>query len=218
LDAAIGRLLAALDQQGLRDNTLVVFFSDNGASGREGGSNRPFRAGKATVFEGGIRTLCLLRWPGHIKADTVSQQPLAAQDLFPTLAAAVGITVKNAAKLDGKNLWEPLRSGQVQDRGSFVIAGTDFALFDGDWKLIETSDGKRSLYQLAKDPSETTNQLIQEADIAQRLGTKLDEVKRDLPTVSVRSRPGPGGPGAGQGRPPPRRVGPGRVSNENSPR
>ena len=98
LDAAIGRILAALDKQGLRDNTLVVFFSDNGASGREGGSNGPFRAGKATVFEGGIHTPCLMRWPGQIKAGTASQQPLAVQDLFPTLAAAVGVTVKEGAE------------------------------------------------------------------------------------------------------------------------
>jgi len=144
LDVAIGRILTALDKQRLRDNTLVVFFSDNGAGG-QGGSNGLFRGGKDTVFEGGIHTPCLMRWPGRITAGTVSQQPVAVQDLFPTLTAAVGVPVTNALKLDGKNLWEPLRSGRVQERGPFVIAGTDFAILDGDWKLIETADGKRSL-------------------------------------------------------------------------
>jgi len=207
LDTAIGRVLTSLDKQELRDNTLVVFFSDNGAGGREGGSNGPFRAGKGTVFEGGIHVPCLMRWPGHIKADTVSQQPLAAQDLFPTLAAAAGVPVKDAPKLDGKNIWDPLCSGRVQDRGAFVIAGTDFAIFDGDWKLIETSDGKRSLYQIAKDPGETTDLYSSSADIARRLEATLAEVKKDLPAVRVRPRPGPGnrrgagGPGVGRSEP-----------------
>ena len=217
MDVAIGRILAALDKQGLRENTLVVFFSDNGAGG-QGGSNGSFRGGKDTVFEGGIHTPCLMRWPGHIKAGTVSQQPVAVQDLFPTLTTAVGVPVTNAPKLDGLNLWEPLRSGQVQDRGPFVIAGTDCAIFDGDWKLIETSDGKRSLYQLAKDPSETTDLLARETDIAQRLGAKLAEVKKDLPAVRSRPRPGPGGPGSGQGRPLLRGAGPGRIPDTASPR
>ncbi|MCY2996316.1 MAG: sulfatase-like hydrolase/transferase [Planctomycetota bacterium] len=208
LDAAIGRILAALDKQELRDNTLVVFFSDNGASGREGGSNGPFRAGKATVFEGGIHTPCLMRWPGQIQAGTATRQPLAVQDLFPTLAAAAGVTVKEASHLDGKNLWELLRSGQVQDRGPLVIAGTDIAILDGDWKLIETSDGQRALYQITQDPGETRDRYANSVEITQRLEAELARVKQDLPAVRVRPHPGPGsggrpgGPGIGGSKPP----------------
>ena len=216
LDGAIGRILAALDKQGLRDNTLVVFFSDNGASGREGGSNAPLRGGRSTMFEGGIRMPCLLRWPGHIQAGGLSQQPMAVHDLFPTLAAAAGVPVKDALKLDGKNLWGPLHDGVVQDRSCFVIAGTDFALFDSDWKLIETADGKRSLYQIAKDPGETNDLLTEQTAIAQRLGAKLADVKEELPEVRVRPRPGPGGPGSGKKRPPPPGGGPGRTLNEDA--
>ena len=196
MDASIGRILEALDKQGLRDNTIVVFFSDNGAD--ENGSNGPFRSGKGRVFEGGIRTPCLLRWPGRIKAGAASRQALAVQDLFPTLAAAAGVAVKDAAKLDGKNLWEALRSGRMQDHGTFVIAGTDFALFDGDWKLIETSDGKRSLYQLAKDPGEKNDLYARTPDVARRLEARLAEIKKNLPAVHNPPPPGPGGRG---GRP-----------------
>ena len=217
LDASIGRILAVLDKQGLRGHTLVVFFSDNGAGG-QGGSNRPFRAGKDTVFEGGIHTPCMMRWPGHLKAGTVTHLPLAAEDLFPTLAGAVGVPVSEASKLDGKNLWEPLHRGRVQDRGSFVIAGADCAILDGDWKLIETADGKRSLYQLAKDPGETMDLFTQDSEIAQHLGAKLAEVKKDLPAVRARPRRGPGGAGSGQGRPPPPGGGPGRNPNRSLPR
>ncbi len=90
----------------------------------------------------------------------------------------------------------------MQDRGTFVIAGVDCAIFDGDWKLIETNDGKRSLYNIAKDPSETTDLLAKEAALSQRLETELARVKKELPTVRIRQRPGPGGPGPGnRGRP-----------------
>ena len=204
MDTSVGRILAALDEAGLRDNTIVLFFSDNGAGGRGGGSNAPLRGGKSTVFEGGIRMPCLLRWPGQIKGGSVSQQPMAVHDLFPTLAAAAGVTVKDLSKLDGKNLWASLHAGRVQDRGSFVIAAIDFAMFDGDWKLIETSDGKRSLFQVATDPGETTDLLSRHSDIAQRLTVKLAELKQELPAVHARPKPGAGG----QGRPrPPGRSG-----------
>lgn len=200
LDDSIGRILAALDKHGLRDNTLVVFFSDNGADRREGGSNGPFHAGKGTVFEGGIHTPALMRWPGHLKAGSATLLPVAVQDLFPTLAGAANVPIKDAAKLDGKNLWEQLRTGRI-DRTPFLVATADFAIFDGDWKLIETAEGRRSLYQLSKDISETTDLYAKSGVVAQRLAAKLTELKKDLPAVTTRPRPGPGGPG-GQRRGP----------------
>jgi hypothetical protein len=112
--------------------------------------------------------------------------------------------LKEATKLDGKNLWEPLCTGRVQDRGPFVIATADFAIIDADWKLIETSDNKRSLYQLAKDPGETTDLYAKSADIAHRLEAELARVKKDLPAVTTRPRPGPGG----RGGPPTRGINP----------
>ena len=193
LDAAVGRILAALDRQGLRNNTLVVFFSDNGASSREGGSNGSFRGGKDTVFEGGIHTPCLMRWPGRLAAGAASRQPLSVQDLFPTLAAAADVPLKNAAKLDGKNLWDPLRTGRVQDRGTLVIAGTEFAVIDGDWKLIETGTGTRALYQLARDPGETADLYATSTDTAHRLEAVLTEVKNEFPAVTAKPRPPPPG-------------------------
>jgi arylsulfatase A-like enzyme len=202
LDASIGRILASLDKQGLRDSTLVVFFSDNGASAREGGSNGPFRAGKGTVFEGGIRTPCLMRWPSHLKAGTVSLQPLSVQDLFPTLVGAAGSSLKAETKLDSTNLWDALRGGSIQERGTFVIAATDCALFDGEWKLIETSDNKRSLFHITQDPYEQTDVYSTSNPIALTLETKLNQIKKDLPTVTVRQRPGPGSIGGARRGPP----------------
>lgn len=210
MDTSVGRILAALDAEGLRDDTIVLFFSDNGAGGRGGGSNAPLRGGKSSLFEGGIREPCLLRWPGQVPAGGASRQPMSVHDVFPTLAAMAGAQVKEPAKLDGKNQWDALRAGRVQDRGPFVIATADCALFDGDWKLIETADGKRSLFQLADDPGETTDLLARQPEIARRLTGELAEMKKDLPTVRARQQPGASGrsggarqgPGGGQGRPP----------------
>ncbi len=194
MDSGIGKIPAALDEQKLRDNTLVVFFSDNGAS-RRTGSNAPLRAGKDTLLEGGIRTPCLVRWPGKLPAGTVSQLPFAAQDFFLTLAAAAG--VKCDAKLDGVNLWPALREGKKIERPPFAVATGDIAFFDGEWKLIETADGQRTLYHITADISETTDELPRQPAIAERLTAKLAELKRDLPIVSQRRGPGARPPGPG---------------------
>ncbi len=189
MDFSIGKILAALDEQRLRDNTLVIFFSDNGAS-RRTGSNGPLRAGKDTLFEGGIRTPCVVRWPGKIAAGTVSQLPFATQDFFPTLAAAAG--VKCDAKLDGVNLWPALHEGKTTERPPFAVATGDIAFFDGEWKLIETADGQRALYHITADLSETTDELAKHPEIAERLTTELTALKSDLPIANARR--GPGGP------------------------
>ena len=156
------------------------------------GRNAPFRSGKGSVYEGGIHVPCLLRWPRELAAGSVSQQPICAQDLYPTLAAAAGVTMNDNsdAKLDGKNLWPAIRSGVVQDRGPFLISTTSSALFDGDWKLIETADGRTSLFQLASDPGETTDLIVEQPAVAQRLRAKLVEFQKDFPAVRTRARPG----------------------------
>ena len=203
LDTSIGRILGALDETGLRDQTLVVFFSDNGSGGRAGGSNAPLRGGKGTMFEGGIRTPCLLRWPNHLKPAAESQQLISVHDLFPTLAAAAGVKPPTTAKLDGKNLWDSIRTGNTQDRGTMIIAGSDLALFDSGWKLIETADGTRSLFRLADDPREATNLLAKNPAVAQRLAARLEEAKNGLPAAPPPFRPGRGNPAGRAGSPSP---------------
>lgn len=201
LDNAIGRVLTALDKQGLHDNTLVLFLSDNGAEVRLGGSNGAFRDGKGSLYEGGIRTPCLLRWPGHIRAGSVSQQLLAVEDLYPTLVAAAGVPMKEAGELDGVNLWPALRAETVKNRAPIVLATTDFAVIDGDWKLIENSAGRKSLYQTTTDPGESADVCLSHPEVAQRLETELEKVKQHLPAATARPRPGQGNRGGGGGRP-----------------
>lgn len=197
MDIGIGRVLTALDEQGLRDNTIVLFYSDNGANRRES-SNAPLSYGKDTVYEGGIRTPCVIRWPGKIPANAITQQPVAAQDWFPTLCAAAGIPVPSIAKLDGISQWPALQSGKLVARAPFLIASHDIALIDGEWKLIEWSSGQTTLFNLRTDISETKDESAKQPEIAKRLIAKLTELKKDLPAAPPRRAPG-GGPRGGPG-------------------
>lgn len=202
LDQGIGKILAALDEQGLRENTLVVFCSDNGAP-RRLSPNTPLNGGKDMVFEGGIRTPAIVRWPGKVPAGILLTQPIAMHDLFPTLLGALNLAPPAETRFDGSNQWPALASGKPQPRPAFLIASHDIACFDGDWKVIETADGKRSLYNLAKDVGETKDVAADQAEIVRSLGAKLDELKRGLPAAPERRGfPGGGGPGGGGKGPP----------------
>jgi arylsulfatase A-like enzyme len=207
MDVAIGRILAALDERGLREDTLVVFCSDNGAS-RRNSSNSPLSFGKDTIYEGGIRTPAVIRWPGHVPTGAATQQPVSMQDLFPTLASAAGVPMPVAAKPDGRDQWPALRDGTLVPREPFLIASHDTALVDGDWKLVEWNGGKRSLFNLRADVSETKDRLADESVVAARLTAKLAELKQGLPAA-----PAPRGAGglpekAGKKKGPPRGGGP----------
>jgi hypothetical protein len=201
MDTGIGRVLDALDAEGIRGNTVVIFISDNGASRREGGSNLPLRAGKDTVFEGGIRTPAIISWPGKVAAGSVLAQPISVQDLYATITAIAGTTPPSTARLDGVNQWPAILGNKLIPREPFIVASYDIALIDGDWKLIELQAGERLLYNLKDDLSEATNLAKSKPDILARLGAKLDILKKDLPAAPVRTvGPGTGGSsGAGAG-------------------
>ncbi|MBI5771403.1 MAG: arylsulfatase [Verrucomicrobia bacterium] len=174
LDTNVGRVLAELDAQKIAADTLVLFFSDNGGAGQAPASNAPLRLAKGNVYEGGIRTPALARWPGVIAAGTTSAQFIAAADLFPTLAAAVGVTPRNSLAFDGANLWSELRGGTVRaDRAFTIVSLANTAHFEGNWKLIRLAQ-RDELYDIAADPSETNNQLAAQSAVATRLRTAMD--------------------------------------------
>ncbi len=200
LDIGIGRILATLDEQGLRDNTLVVFVSDNGAP-RPTGSNAPLRGYKASVDEGGIRTPAILRWPKRVPAGVKLEQPIAIIDLFPTIAAAANLPLAAELKIDGVNQWPAIAGGKTLPRPPFLVASSDIALLDGDWKLVETNAGLRTLYNLKADLSEAKDLLAAQPELAAKLGTQLDILKKDLPAYSGGSiGPGGGGGKGGKGK------------------
>jgi arylsulfatase A-like enzyme len=198
LDLGIGRILATLDEQGLRDNTLVIFVSDNGAP-RSTGSNAPLRGYKASVDEGGIRTPAIVRWPRHLPAGAKLEQPIAIIDLFPTIAAALNLPLTADLKIDGVSQWSAIAAGKTAPRPPFLVASADIALFDGDWKLVETNAGQRTLYDLKTDAGETKDLLNARPELAAKLGAQLDALKKDLPAYTGGSI-GPGGGKGGKGK------------------
>ena len=198
LDIGIGRILATLDEQGLRDNTLVIFVSDNGAS-RRNGSNAPLRGYKSSVDEGGIRTPAIVRWPKRVPAGVKLEQPIAIIDLFPSIAAALNLPLTAELKLDGVNQWPAIAGGKTLPRPAFLVASADIALFDGDWKLVETNAGQRTLYNLKADVSEAKDLLAAQPELAAKLGAQLDTLKKDLPAYSAGGI-GKGGAKGGKGK------------------
>ena len=165
IDRSVGRVLDTLDQEGLADNTLVMFTSDNGGAGYIGipEVNQPFRGWKITMFEGGLRVPMMIKWPSKITAGTVIDTPVAHIDVMPTLAAAAA-TQSKAAEIDGVNLL-PLvtRQGdQSWDRETLFWQNGHYQVVrHGDWKLQvndRPTDGLQYwLFDLAKDPTEQNN-------------------------------------------------------------
>ena len=184
-------LFAKLDELGLRENTIVVFQSDNGHSTEErahfgGGSAGSNRGAKFSLFEGGIRLPAILSWPGRIPVGEFRDQIAHACDWMPTLAELCGVPLPDKT-LDGLSLAKVLADGAApspHDGKSLhwqVGEGpkADWAVREGEWKLIgksrDTTDGhskeilENFLVNLAEDPGETTNRAAAHPDIVARL-------------------------------------------------
>lgn len=140
LDWSVGEIVKAIDQAGLREKTLILFTSDNGpflSYGEHAGSAAPYREGKLTTFEGGVRMPFIARWPGRVPAGRTTGELVCAMDMLPTLASLIDAPLP-AAKLDGINVW-PLLSGATERsprEGFFYYSGDELqAVRRGKWKL-----------------------------------------------------------------------------------
>jgi arylsulfatase A-like enzyme len=166
LDRSVGRILDSLEEQGLGENTIVAFTSDNGGPGYIGldDINSPYRGWKITLFEGGIRVPLFIKWPAKIAPGTRVNAPVAHIDMMPTLIAAAGILPPTDIAIDGLDLL-PLTTEQGAEdwprETLFWQSGHYQSVRHGDWKLQvnqRPTDGyKQWLYNLAEDPREQTN-------------------------------------------------------------
>ena len=166
VDRSVARVLDSLDKEGLSDNTLVIFTSDNGGAGYIGlpEVNQPFRGWKITMFEGGIRVPMMMRWPQNIAAGTRIDQPVAHIDVMPTIAAAADAPLPDGRVIDGVDIL-PLTNLDVQAtwprKTLFWQNGHYQVVRHEDWKLQvnnRPTDGlKVWLYNLAEDPTEQNN-------------------------------------------------------------
>ena len=179
MDAAIGRVLATIEAEGISKETLVMFFCDNGSGGgRRGSTALPgqlaLRGGKGSVLEGGIRVPAVLRWPGVIRAGTKCNQLISAQDIFPTFAAAAGIKPVNPKPLDGVNCWPAIVQNKAMKRPPVIVAGPsgDFAVLHDQWKLT-WSQRQVSLYNVKDDPTESKDVTLDHPETAANLADTL---------------------------------------------
>lgn len=206
-DRQLGRLLAGLDELKLRERTLVILAGDNGP---EPSFNRARTAGlrgmKWSLYEGGIRTPCLVRWPGVVPAGQVNERTvLSAVDLFPTLCALLQLQPPAGQRFDGEDLSAALRGEQPQRKGALFweygrkpapangprafpypnepgAKSPNVALRSGDWKLLINADGAGAeLYDLARDPTESTNLAAKRPEIAKDLAAQALAWRKSLP-------------------------------------
>ena len=172
LDDAVGDVLAALERNGLTRNTIVVFINDNGGQTRSGCLNTPLRGRKGQAYEGGIRVPFVGQWPGHWPAAMVYDHPVSALDLFPTaLVAAGGEASAQERPLDGVDL-TPYLVSKVESPPHQTLywqRRENFAVRDGDWKLVRMKGGALELYDIAQDPSEARDLADDHPDVVVRL-------------------------------------------------
>ena len=180
LDFALGKVMDALDAEGVADNTLIIFSSDNGPVISEGGSTGGLRGLKRSDFEGGIRVPFLARWPGHIEAGSVSDIPVVGTDIFATVLEIVGIPVPDDRTIDSVSLL-PVFAGKPVERPiplfwrTHVSPAEDrVAMRIGDWKIVSDDTMTRfQLFNVQQDWQEKNN-------LAEKMSDKTEEMKQVL--------------------------------------
>jgi arylsulfatase A-like enzyme len=185
LDRGVGQVLEALERNGLTDNTLVIFSSDNGGAGYIGlpDINKPYRGWKMTFFEGGLHSPFFMKWPAHLPADTRVETPVSHIDVFSTAAAAAEVPIPGDRVIDGVDLL-PFATGEKTGdahEALFWRSGELQVVLAGRWKYqVDGRQAKRWLFDLAADPTERTNLIEREPDQAQLLQRRLDVQNEDF--------------------------------------
>ena len=202
LDQGVGRILDAIHDKGIYDNTFVLFTSDNGGV-RGIGENTPFRGGKATVFEGGIRVVAAVRWPARIPRGRKIDAPLANIDILPTLMRMAGVQGSVDKPMDGLDVLDVLTGRQESlERDLFNYIGQDgldhehVSYMTNDWKMIVygrdvtdagSGDGARQqfLFNISEDPSEERNLIDAEPARAAAMFEKIKQFRALQPEGAV---------------------------------
>jgi arylsulfatase A-like enzyme len=198
LDDQVGRVVAALEQRGLTDNTLILFSSDNGGlPGVGGAANGKLRGQKGTLNEGGTRVCAFANWPGHIKPGTVVTEPLHIVDWFPTLVNLAGGSLQQQHPLDGRDLWPVITAGKPSPHEDILINAmpNSGAIRMGGWELVvnghitandlenatapkagakKDADSVVELFNLTEDPYEQNNLAAQNPERVRQLRARLE--------------------------------------------
>ncbi len=200
MDDGMGQILAAIEAEGLADDTLVIYFSDNGAQEKWGagpdyyggkfepcdqlGDNRPLRGWKGELYEGGIHVPAAIYWRDHLQPRKV-REITAVQDLYPTIAHLIGSAMSSEWRIEGINIWKALKGGTLPQRILYWRTANQLAVRKGNWKLIQHGEllepGEAELFDLASDPYEQNNLIQQFPKIA-------DELRAELSTQAALDR------------------------------
>lgn len=201
LDGAIGRILTAIDEEKIAENTIVLFFSDNGGPVNLGARNTPLRGAKATTFEGGIRVPAVLRWPRRVKAGAKSAQVMTVLDVFPTLAAAAGVKPANTLPFDGRNLWPTIQSGRSEPREDLFFAVESgarlyLAIIGREWKLVRElarsgESGTNYLFRIEDDATESNDLAAKHPELVHDLVARIEKWRALYPPGGIHETGGP---------------------------
>lgn len=205
MDDAIGTLLDTIDRLGIAEQTIVVFFSDNGGNmynevdGTTPTSNRPLRGGKATMFEGGVRVPCVVIWPGVVDGDTRSDAVIQSSDFYPTLLDMLGLQARKEQPFDGISIVPALKGKPLAREAIFTYfphnprvpdwLPPSVAVHRGDWKLIRIFHGGESgahrwkLFNLSEDIGEKNDLAAREPQRVKELDTLIDRFLSETQAV-----------------------------------
>lgn len=205
LDENVGKILDALKEKGIADNTIVIFTSDNGGLSTAEGSptcNFPLSEGKGWMYEGGTREPMLLRWPTVVKPGSRTDAVITSPDFYPTLLEACGLPLEKDQHVDGKSFLPVIKGEENFERGSIFWHFPHYAnqggtpgcsVRKGEWKLIEFFEGEIELYNLTHDISEDNNLADEHPDIVKEmlkeLHAWLDEVHAIKPNPNPDWKP-----------------------------
>ena len=194
MDDQVGKVVTALDRKGMRDNTLIMFVSDNGGTrskmfageaevkGDLPPNNGPYRDGKGSVYEGGTRVVAIANWPGHIQPGEVDEM-IHIVDIYPTFAALAGAALGKNKPLDGVDVWGTMSAGKPSARDEIVYNIEPYrgGVRKGDLKLVWLSllPPSIELFDLSKDPGETTNIADQNPDAVKQLQARIVELAKE---------------------------------------
>ncbi|WP_316843818.1 sulfatase [Pedobacter psychrodurus] len=216
MDKSLGDIMDFLKKKGVEKNTLIIFMSDNGGlslaserGGAEHTQNLPLKAGKGSVYEGGIREPMIVKYPALIKPATVTNQYVIIEDFFPTLLELAGVKkYKTVQQIDGKSFTQVLKNPAFVDNNRSLIwhypnkwnnakeVGINYfsAIRKGDWKLVyNLRNGKKELYNLKDDIGETkdlaTKNLQKTNELEQILGNQLKTWNAPMPVYKTNQQP-----------------------------
>lgn len=185
IDWSTAAILHELRELGLDDDTIVIFTSDNGSRGVDGGSNEPLRGAKTTTWEGGMRVPCIVRWPGHVAPGRTTDEVASAIDLYPTLAALCGAEVPTDRTVDGRDisglLLDPAAASPHEALLYYWMEDLE-AVRVGRWKLHLAKHGRPqlALYDLDADPAEAHDLAAARPDVVAELEVHVEAARASL--------------------------------------